>query len=355
MFDKLDFITEKYKELSEKVADPAVIADQKTWQKYMKEMAELEPVVKAYEDYRRMQSELADVRELIELEDDEEMREMAKEEAKDLEERMAKAQEDLKILLLPKDPNDDKNVILEIRAGTGGEEAALFGGDLLRMYLRYAERRRWKAEIIEISDTGIGGVKEAVVMIKGRGAYSRLKFESGVHRVQRVPETESSGRIHTSAATVAVLPEVDDVEVVIDPNDVKVDVYRASGNGGQCVNTTDSAVRMTHLPTGIVVTCQDEKSQIQNREKAMRVLKARLYDKMVQEQNDKISADRRSQVGSGDRSERIRTYNFPQGRMTDHRINLTLYKLDQFLDGDIDEAVDGLITADQAAKMKDFG
>ena len=223
------------------------------------------------------------------------------------------------------------------------------------MYLRYAERRHWKAEVIEISDTGIGGVKEAVIMIKGRGAYSRLKFESGVHRVQRVPETESSGRIHTSAATVAVLPEVDDVEVEINPNDVKVDVYRASGNGGQCVNTTDSAVRMTHLPTGIVVTCQDEKSQIQNREKAMRVLKARLYDKMVQEQNDKISADRRSQVGSGDRSERIRTYNFPQGRMTDHRINLTLYKLDQFLDGDIDEAVDGLITADQAAKMKDFG
>ena len=355
MFDKLDFITEKYKELSEKVADPAVIADQKTWQKHMKEMAELEPVVKAYEDYRKMQSELADARELIELEDDEEMREMAKEEAKDLEERMEKAQEDLKILLLPKDPNDDKNVILEIRAGTGGEEAALFGGDLLRMYLRYAERRHWKAEVIEISDTGIGGVKEAVVMIKGRGAYSRLKFESGVHRVQRVPETESSGRIHTSAATVAVLPEVDDVEVEINPNDVKVDVYRASGNGGQCVNTTDSAVRMTHLPTGIVVTCQDEKSQIQNREKAMRVLKARLYDKMVQEQNDKISADRRSQVGSGDRSERIRTYNFPQGRMTDHRINLTLYKLDQFLDGDIDEAVDGLITADQAAKMKDFG
>ena len=355
MFDKLDFITEKYKELSEKVADPAVIADQKTWQKHMKEMAELEPVVKAYEDYRKMQSELADARELIELEDDEEMREMAKEEAKELEEKMAKAQDELKILLLPKDPNDDKNVILEIRAGTGGEEAALFGGDLLRMYLRYAERRHWKAEVIEISDTGIGGVKEAVVMIKGRGAYSRLKFESGVHRVQRVPETESSGRIHTSAATVAVLPEVDDVEVEINPNDVKVDVYRASGNGGQCVNTTDSAVRMTHLPTGIVVTCQDEKSQIQNREKAMRVLKARLYDKMLQEQNDKISADRRSQVGSGDRSERIRTYNFPQGRMTDHRINLTLYKLDQFLDGDIDEAVDGLITADQAAKMKDFG
>ena len=354
MFDKLDFIQEKYQELSEKVADPAVIADQKKFQKYMKEMSEMEPVVKAYEDYRKMQSDLSDAREMIELEDDEEVKEMAKEEAKELEEKMAKAQDNLKILLLPKDPNDEKNVILEIRAGAGGEEAALFGNDLLRMYLRYAERHRWKAEIIEISDTGIGGIKEAVVMIKGKGAYSRLKFESGVHRVQRVPETESSGRIHTSAATVAVLPEVDDVEVEINPNDIKVDVYRASGNGGQCVNTTDSAVRITHFPSGLVVTCQDEKDQIMNKEKAMRVLKARLYDKMVQEQNDKISADRRSQIGSGDRSERIRTYNFPQGRMTDHRINLTLYKLDQFLDGDIDEAVDGLITADQAEKMKAF-
>ena len=355
MFDKLDFIQEKYDELSAKVADPAVIADQKSFQKYMKEMSELEPVVKAYEEYRKMQSDLADAKELIEMEDDEEGKELAKEEAKELESAMEHAQENLKILLLPKDPNDDKNVIVEIRAGTGGEEAALFANDLLRMYLRYAERHRWKSEIIEISDTGIGGIKEAVVMIKGKGAYSRLKFESGVHRVQRVPETESSGRIHTSAATVAVLPEVDDVEVEINPNDLKIDVFRASGNGGQCVNTTDSAVRITHHPSGIVVTCQDEKDQIMNKEKAMRVLKARLHDKMVQEQNDKISADRRSQIGSGDRSERIRTYNFPQGRVTDHRINLTLYKLDQFLDGDIEEAVDGLITADQAEKMKDFG
>ncbi len=355
MFDKLDFIQEKYDELSAKVADPAVIADQKSFQKYMKEMSELEPVVKAYEEYRKMQSDLADAKELIEMEDDEEVKELAKEEAKELESAMEQAQENLKVLLLPKDPNDDKNVIVEIRAGTGGEEAALFANDLLRMYLRYAERHRWKSEIIEISDTGIGGIKEAVVMIKGKGAYSRLKFESGVHRVQRVPETESSGRIHTSAATVAVLPEVDDVEVEINPNDLKIDVFRASGNGGQCVNTTDSAVRITHHPSGIVVTCQDEKDQIMNKEKAMRVLKARLHDKMVQEQNDKISADRRSQIGSGDRSERIRTYNFPQGRVTDHRINLTLYKLDQFLDGDIEEAVDGLITADQAEKMKDFG
>ncbi len=355
MFDKLDFILEKYEELSKKVSDPDVIADQANWQKYMKEMSELEPIVKEYEAYKKAKESLAEAKEILEAESDEELREMAREELKDLESQITDSEAKLKVLLLPKDPNDEKNVFLEIRAGTGGDEAALFGGDLLRMYLRYAERRRWKTEIIDMNDTGIGGVKEATVLIKGKGAYSRLKFESGVHRVQRVPETESSGRIHTSAATVAVLPEVDDVEVKIDPNDVKVDVYRASGNGGQCVNTTDSAVRMTHLPTGIVVTCQDEKSQIQNREKAMRVLKARLYDKMVQEQNDKISADRKSQVGSGDRSERIRTYNFPQGRMTDHRINLTIYKLDQFLDGDIDEAIDGLITADQAAKMADFG
>ena len=355
MFDKLDFITEKYGELSEKVSDPDVIADQANWQKYIKEMAEMEPIVKAYEQYRKMKDELADAREIIDMEDDEEMRELAKEEAKELETSIASLEEQMKILLLPKDPNDDKNVYLEIRAGTGGDEAALFAGDLLRMYLRYAERRRWKTEVIDMNETGIGGVKEAIVMIKGKGAYSRLKYESGVHRVQRVPETESSGRIHTSAATVAVLPEADEVEVVIDPNDIKVDVFRASGNGGQCVNTTDSAVRITHLPTGLVVTCQDEKDQIMNKEKAMRVLKARLYDKMLQEQNDAISSDRRSQIGSGDRSERIRTYNFPQGRITDHRINLTMYKLDQFLDGDIDEAIDGLITADQAEKMKDFG
>ncbi len=355
MFDKLDFILEKYEELSKKVSDPDVIADQANWQKYMKEMSELEPIVKEYEAYKKEKESLAEAKEILEAESDEELREMAREELKELEAQITDSEAKLKVLLLPKDPNDEKNVFLEVRAGTGGDEAALFGGDLLRMYLRYAERRHWKTEIIDMNDTGIGGVKEATVLIKGKGAYSRLKFESGVHRVQRVPETESSGRIHTSAATIAVLPEVDDVEVKIDPNDVKVDVYRASGNGGQCVNTTDSAVRMTHLPTGIVVTCQDEKSQIQNREKAMRVLKARLYDKMVQEQNDKISADRKSQVGSGDRSERIRTYNFPQGRVTDHRINLTLYKLDQFLDGDIDEAIDGLITADQAAKMADFG
>ncbi len=355
MFDKLDFILEKYNELAEKVSDPEIIANQSVWQKYMKEMGEMEPIVKEYEQYKKNKEALAEAKEIFEMEDDEEMREMAREEVKDLEAAIEKSEEDMKILLLPKDPNDDKNVILEVRAGTGGDEAALFGNDLLRMYLRYAERHRWKTEIIEMNDTGIGGIKEAVVLIKGKGAYSRLKYESGTHRVQRVPETESSGRIHTSAATIAVLPEVDDVEVKIDPNEVRVDVYRASGNGGQCVNTTDSAVRLTHIPTGLVVTCQDEKSQLKNKDKAFKVLKARLYDMKLQEQNDKISAERRSQVGSGDRSERIRTYNFPQGRITDHRINLTLYKLDQFLDGDIDEAIDALITQDQAEKMKEFG
>ena len=275
-------------------------------------------------------------------------------ELSELEDKLPQMEEDLKILLLPKDPNDEKNVFLEIRAGTGGEEAALFAQDLLRMYLRYAERRGWKTEIMDANDTGIGGIKEAIVLIKGKGAYSRLKYESGTHRVQRVPETESSGRIHTSAATVAVLPEVDDVEVEINPNDVRVDVYRSSGNGGQCVNTTDSAVRLTHIPTGLVVTCQDEKSQIKNKEKAFKVLRSRLYDLKLQEQNDEISAERRSQVGSGDRSERIRTYNFPQGRVTDHRIGMTLYKLDGFLDGEIDEIIDGLITSNQAEKMKNF-
>ena len=288
------------------------------------------------------------------MEDDAELKEMAKLELSELEEGIAEIEDELKVLLLPKDPNDEKNVILEVRAGTGGDEAALFGQDLLRMYLRYAERNRWKAEVLEINDTGIGGIKEAVVLIKGKGAYSRLKYESGTHRVQRVPETESSGRIHTSAATVAVLPEVDDVDVEVNPNDVRVDVYRASGNGGQCVNTTDSAVRLTHEPTGLVVTCQDEKSQIKNKEKAFKVLRARLYDLMMQKQNEEISAERKSQVGSGDRSERIRTYNFPQGRVTDHRIGLTLYKLENILDGEIDEIIDAMTTHEQAEKMKNF-
>ena len=354
MFDKLDFIVEKYKDMSLKVSDPDVIADQPTWQKYIKDMGEMEPIVKKSEEYKKAKDELAMAKEILETENDEELRDLAKLEVNDNEEKIEVLSDELRILLIPKDPNDDKNVILEVRAGTGGEEAALFGQNLLRMYTRYAERHRWKTEIIEINDTGMGGIKEAVMMIKGKGAYSRLKYESGVHRVQRVPETESSGRIHTSAATVAVLPEVEDVDVALDPNDVRVDVYRASGNGGQCVNTTDSAVRLTHVPTGLVVTCQDEKSQIKNKEKAFKVLKSRLYDLKLQEQQSEIAAERRSQIGSGDRSERIRTYNFPQGRCTEHRIGMTLYKLDAILDGDIDEIIDGLITNDQAEKMKAF-
>lgn len=353
MFDKLDFILEKYEELSLKVSDPEVINNQRVWQKHIKEMGEMEPIVNKYKEYKKTKEDLQAAKEMLD-ENDEELREMAKMEISELEPSIDKISEELNILLLPKDPNDEKNVILEVRAGTGGDEAALFGADLLRMYMRYAERRGWKTEILEMNDTGIGGVKEAVVLIKGKGAYSRLKYESGAHRVQRVPETESSGRIHTSAATIAVLPEVDDVEVQINPNDVRVDVYRASGNGGQCVNTTDSAVRLTHVPTGLVVTCQDEKSQIKNKDKAFKVLRSRLYDLMQQEQNKEIADQRKSQVGSGDRSERIRTYNFPQGRVSDHRINMTIYKLDNFLDGELDEIIDGLITTDQAEKMKNF-
>jgi len=354
MFEKLESVVEKYDELTKKVADPDVIANQEVWQKDMKEMGEIEPVVRKYKEYKKANEEYEFAKEMVDTEDDEELRDLAKAEVNEQADKLEKITAELKVLLIPKDPNDEKNVILEIRAGTGGEEAALFGGDLLRMYTRYTERHGFSIEIMDMNDTGIGGVKEAEVMIKGKGAYSRLKFESGVHRVQRVPETEAAGRIHTSAATVAVLPEVDDVEVNIDPNDVKVDVYRASGNGGQCVNTTDSAVRLTHLPTGIVVTCQDEKSQIKNRAKAMTVLKARIYDKMQQERNAKIAAERKDQVGSGDRSERIRTYNFPQSRVTDHRIGLTLYKLDQIMDGDLDEIIDALITDDQAKKMDNY-
>ena len=353
MFDKLDFITGKYDELAQKVSDPEIINNQPVWQKYVKEMGEIEPIVKKYKEYKKARADMTDAKEMLEDGDDE-MRELAKMEISELEDTISQQEEELKVLLLPKDPNDEKNVILEIRAGTGGDEAALFGADLLRMYTRYAERNRWKTELMEINETGIGGIKEAVMLIKGKGAYSRLKYESGAHRVQRVPETESSGRVHTSAATVAVLPEVDDVEVDLNPNDVRVDVYRASGNGGQCVNTTDSAVRLTHEPTGLVVTCQDEKSQIKNKEKAFKVLRSRLYDLKMQEQNKEIADQRKSQVGTGDRSERIRTYNFPQGRVSDHRIGLTIYKLDNFLDGDLDEIIDGLITSDQAEKMKNF-
>lgn len=355
MYDKLNFIQNKYEELSMKVSDPAVIADQKVWQQYAKEIGEMEPIVHKYAEYRRVTDGIQEAKSI--LEDggsDEEMRDLAKMELSELEPQIDGIEQELKVLLLPKDPNDEKNVFLEVRAGTGGDEAALFGSDLLRMYMRYAERHNWKVEMIDANETGIGGIKEATIMIRGKGAYSRLKYESGVHRVQRVPATESGGRIHTSAATVAVLPEAEDVELDLNPNDVRVDVYRASGNGGQCVNTTDSAVRLTHMPTGVVVTCQDEKSQLKNKEKAFKVLRAKLYDMMVQQQHDEQAEARRNQVGSGDRSERIRTYNWPQGRVSDHRIGMTIYKLDNFMDGDMDEIIDALITTDQAEKMKNF-
>ncbi len=355
MYGKLDFIVAKYEELSMKVSDPDIINDQPVWQRHIKEMGEMEPIVKKYIEYKKIKDQLSETKGMYDQGAmDEELREMIKMEISELEKSLEIIEDELQLALLPKDPNDDRNVILEVRAGTGGEEAALFGADLVRMYMRYAERRGWKSEIVELNDTPIGGVKEAVMLIKGKGAFSRLKYESGNHRVQRVPDTESSGRIHTSAATVAVLPEIDDVEVEVDPNDVRVDVYRSSGNGGQSVNTTDSAVRLTHIPTGIVVTCQDEKSQIKNKDKAFKVLRAKLYAMKLKEQNDEVSQQRKSQVGSGDRSERIRTYNFPQGRVSDHRIGLTIYKLDYFLDGDIDEIIEGLITNDQAEKMKSF-
>lgn len=356
MLDKLDFIVEKYKELEAAVSKPEIIGNQPLWQKYIKEMSDMEPIVKTYSSFKKHKQELSDAKELLAgAGGDEEMKDLAKLEISGLEDEINKEEGQLKILLIPKDPRDEKNVILEIRAGTGGEEAALFGSDLLRMYSMYADSKNWKTEIIELNETGLNGIKEAVMLIKGKGAFSRLKYESGVHRVQRVPTTESSGRVHTSAATVAVLPEMDDVEVDLNPNDVRVDVYRSSGNGGQSVNTTDSAVRLTHEPTGIVVTCQDEKSQIKNKDKAFKVLKSRLYNLKMEEQNKQLSDERKNQVGSGDRSERIRTYNFPQGRVSDHRIGLTIYKLDNFMNGEIDEVIEGLITADQAAKMSKFG
>ena len=353
MFQKLDFILQKYDELSVTVSDPDVIADQARWQKHIKEMGDMEPIVLKYKEYKKAKEEKAQALEMLaDSSLDDEMREMAKEELSQLEDTLERCEEELKVLLLPKDPNDEKNVILEVRAGTGGEEAALFGADLLRMYSRYAERRGWKLSVTDVNDTGIGGIKEAVARIVGKGAYSRLKFESGVHRVQRVPETESSGRIHTSAATVAIMPEVEDVEIDLKWEDIRVDTFRASGHGGQYINMTDSAVRLTHIPTGVVVQCQDEKSQLKNKEKAFIELKSRIYAAMLQQQHDEQAAERKSLVGSGDRSERIRTYNFPQGRVTDHRIGLTIYKLDAFLDGDMDEIIDALITSEQAERMK---
>ncbi|MCR4943537.1 MAG: peptide chain release factor 1 [Clostridium sp.] len=355
LLDKLAFIENKYDELSVMISDPSIIANQNEWRKLCKEQSDLEVIVNAYKEYKTVIQELKENKEMLVDEKDRDMREMIQEDIASLTEREAELEKEIQILLLPKDPNDEKNVFVEIRAGAGGEEAALFAANLFRMYTRYAEKNRWSVEVMSANETDIGGFREVVFMVKGNGAYSKMKYESGVHRVQRVPDTESSGRIHTSTATVAVLPEVDEVDIEIRPEDLKIDVFRASGNGGQCVNTTDSAVRMTHLPTGIVVSCQDEKSQIKNKEKALKVLRARLYEKAEAERHEGIAEDRRSQVGTGDRSERIRTYNYPQGRVTDHRIGLTLYKLETFLDGDIDEILNALITADQAEKMKNMG
>lgn len=355
MLERLNFIENKYEELSRKISDPSVMADQKEWQRLCKEHSDLEVIVNKYREYKKATEDIEANKEMLNEDIEKELREMAQEEIKELTNLKEELEKELRILLLPKDPNDEKNVFIEIRGGAGGEEAALFAANLFRMYTRYAERRRWKVELMSINETDLGGIKEVVFMVKGQSAYSKLKYESGVHRVQRVPDTESSGRIHTSTATVAVLPEVDEVDVNINPNDLRIDVFRSSGHGGQSVNTTDSAVRITHLPTGIVVSCQDEKSQLKNKEKAMKVLASRLYDIAEAERNAGIAEDRKSQVGTGDRSERIRTYNYPQGRVTDHRIGLTLYKLDTFLDGDIEEMIDALITEDQAKKMEAMG
>lgn len=351
MFDKLEDLLHHYEELMNTLSEPDVANDPNRFRKLMKEQSDLQPIVEAYKEYKQCKQNIEDSLAMLEEENDEEMRELAKEELNESKDRLAELEQELKILLLPKDPNDDKNVIVEIRAGAGGEEAALFAAEIYRMYVHYAESRRWKVETLEADETGIGGMKSVDFMVTGAGAYSVLKYESGVHRVQRVPETESQGRIQTSTCTVAVMPEAEDVDVHIDEKDIRIDVMRASGNGGQCVNTTDSAVRLTHYPTGIVIYSQTEKSQIQNKEKAFALLRSKLYDLELQKKQDAESAERRSQIGTGDRSEKIRTYNFPQGRVTDHRINLTLYKLDKILDGDIQEIIDACIAADQAKKL----
>lgn len=351
MFDKLEDLLIRFEEILSELQEPDVANDQNRFRKLMKEQNDLTPIVEAYREYKTCKQAIADSLEMLEIESDEEMRELAKEELNDAKKRVEELEHELKILLLPKDPNDDKNVVVEIRAGAGGDEAALFAAEIYRMYLHYAESRRWKVELVECEEIGIGGMKNVTFMINGQGAYSVMKYESGVHRVQRVPETESGGRIHTSTITVAVMPEAEDVDVQIDEKDIRIDVMRASGNGGQCVNTTDSAVRLTHYPTGIVIYSQTEKSQLQNKEKAFALLRAKLYDLECQKRHDAEAEARKSQIGTGDRSEKIRTYNFPQGRVTDHRINLTLYKLDKILNGDIQEILDACIAADQAAKL----
>ena len=349
MFQKLEAVEQRYEELTKKISDPDVIARTSEWTQYMKEHAEIEEVVLKYKEYKKVKQSLVEAEELMK---DQEMKELAEEEAKADREKLPKLEEELKVLLIPKDPDDDKNIICEIRGGAGGDEAALFAGTLFRMYSMYAERKHWKLEVLNENETGLGGYKEISFMISGKGAYSRLKYESGVHRVQRVPETEASGRIHTSTATVAVLPVVDDVQIDINPADIKLEVFRASGAGGQHVNKTSSAVRLIHIPTGMVAECQTERSQTQNREYAMKLLQSRLYEKERQERDSKLASERKSQIGSGDRSEKIRTYNYPQGRITDHRIGLSIYQMEDFLNGNLDEMIDNLIAADRAEKIK---
>ena len=349
MFQKLEAVEKRFEELNEKISDPEVIARQEEWKNLMKEHANLIDVVEKYREYKKAKSDFEEAKQMVL---DPELKELAEMEMEELREKIPQLEDELKILLIPKDPDDDKNIICEIRAGAGGEEAALFAGTLFRMYNMYAEAKHWKIDVLNENETGLGGYKEVTFMVSGKGAYSRLKFESGVHRVQRVPDTESSGRIHTSTATVAVLPVVEDVEIEINPADIKMEVFRASGAGGQHINKTSSAVRLIHIPTGIVAECQTERSQTQNREYAMRLLKSRLYDIEKEKQESEIANERKSQVGSGDRSEKIRTYNYPQGRITDHRIGLSIYQMENFLNGDLDEMIDSLIAADRAEKLK---
>ena len=354
MFDKLEDILIRLDEILNELNEPNVANDTNRFQKLMKEQAELQPIADAYNEYKDCNQTVEDSLSMLEEEKDEDMRQMLKEELNDAKKRIEELEHEMKILLLPKDPNDSKNVIVEIRAGAGGDEAALFAAEIYRMYVKYAEGQRWKTEMMSLNENGIGGFKEVTFMINGNGAYSKLKYESGVHRVQRVPETESGGRIHTSTITVAIMPEAEEIDFHLDMNDCKFDVFRASGNGGQCVNTTDSAVRLTHIPSGIVISCQDEKSQLKNKDKALKILRSRLYELELQKQHDAEAEARRSQVGTGDRSEKIRTYNFPQGRVTDHRIKLTLHRLEMIMNGDISEIIDSLIAADQAAKLSNL-